>query len=348
MPNQRNESGVGKIVRSRQIGRRKEKWTLIIASMAIALVVAIPTTGYVINFVLPPREVVIQVNSIEYSLGDIVKMLRIYQKETEANEGTLNFSVLPFQVINNLVENELIKQNADSVGISISNEVVDSEVRRRILGPIDSESEATKEELDREFDEKYRRYLNMIQYSQKEHYEMVRLDLYKTILIDVLAEKIPSSQEHVHLYKMKVNTIEEADEARTDFLRGALFEEIIERYDKDAETIRTAGEIGWTPRGIFEEIDELIFNTLQIGELSEPLPELKIQSTEEIKLQVYMITGQELSREVSPSRLNTLKQNALAVWLSETRKDNTVLNNFNSEQYDWIIKQLSLSAQRKQ
>jgi hypothetical protein len=82
--------------------------------------------------------------------------------------------------------------------------------------------------------------------------------------------------------------------------------------------------------------------------LSEPLPELKIQSTEEIKLQVYMITGQELSREVSPSHLNTLKQNALAVWLSETRKDNTVLNNFNSEQYDWIIKQLSLSAQRKQ
>ena len=159
MANQRNTSGVGRITRSRRVERRKERWALLIASIAIALVIAIPSVGYVINFVLPPREVVIQVNSVEYSLGDIVKLLRVYQKQAEANQGTFNLSVLPFQVVNTLVENELIQQNADSAGISINDEEIESEVRKRILGPIDNDSQATQSELDREFAEKYRRYL---------------------------------------------------------------------------------------------------------------------------------------------------------------------------------------------
>ena len=166
--------------------------------------------------------------------------------------------------------------------------------------------------------------------------------------MEVLSQKIPSNQEHVHLYKMKVATDEEADEARTSFLRGALFAELVEKHDKDQETIRKAGEVGWIPRGIFEDIDELIFDTLEIGELSEPLPELNIQATQEIKLQLYMIAAKEESRQVSPSHLNTLKQNALDEWLSQEREDNDVQNNFNSDQYEWIVKQLSLSSQRNQ
>ena len=348
MANQRNTSGVGRITRSRRVERRKERWALLIASIAIALVIAIPSVGYVINFVLPPREVVIQVNSVEYTLGDIVKLLRVYQKQTEANQGTFNLSVLPFQVVNTLVENELIQQNADSAGISINDEEIESEVRKRILGPIDNDSQATQSELDREFAEKYRRYLNLIQYSQNEHYEMVRLDLYRTVLIEVLSEQIPTNQEHVHLYKMMIANDQEADEARTDYIRGALFEELVQSYDKDPETIRKGGEVGWVPRGIFEDIDELIFDTLEVGELSEPLPELNIQATQEIKLQLFMIADKDPSREVSPSHLNTLKLSSLDEWLSKERAENDVQNNFDSDQYEWIVKQLSLSAKRKQ
>ena len=141
---------------------------------------------------------------------------------------------------------------------------------------------------------------------------------------------------------------QEADEARTDYIRGALFEELVQSYDKDPETIRKGGEVGWVPRGIFEDIDELIFDTLEVGELSEPLPELNIQATQEIKLQLFMIADKDPSREVSPSHLNTLKLSSLDEWLSKERAENDVQNNFDSDQYEWIVKQLSLSAQRKQ
>ena len=61
-----------------------------------------------------------------------------------------------------------------------------------------------------------------------------------------------------------------------------------------------------------------------------------------------MIADKDPSREVSPSHLNTLKLSSLDEWLSKERAENDVQNNFDSDQYEWIVKQLSLSAQRKQ
>ena len=325
--------------------RKRERTALILGIVALVVIVAIPAAGYVVNFVMPPRQTVVQVNDTRYTLGDIVKLLRVFQRETEASGGTMNLGVLPFQVVNTLAENELMRQGAAREDLTVTPQQVDDEIRLRILGPLDPEAETTQDELDVEFKERYRRYLTLIQLSEDEHRDIVLLDLYRTVLQDTLGDRLPALLPHAHLYKVTVKTEEDADEVRTEFARGALLADLVERYDGDAEAIRKEGEVGWIPIGVNPQLDPLIFGILEVGELSEPQPEID-QSTNELSLLMYLVTERQEDRELADSDRNTLKQLAVAEWMAVERELNQIENHFNSEQYEWVVKQLLLSAQQ--
>ena len=329
----------------RREGRRRERTVLYLGIAAVLLVLIIPAYGYVANFVLPPRQVVVRVNDTTYTLGDIVRYLRVFQREAESSGGTMNLGVLPFQVVNNLAENELIRQGVSREGLVVSEEELVAELRLRVLGPMDPDSEATEDELTLEFQERYRRYLNIVQLTEAEHRDTVLLDVYREKLRDALEDEVPTVAPQVHLYKITLATEEDADEVRTEFARGALFSDLVERYDGGAEAIRKEGEVGWQPRGITPELDALTFDTLAIGELSDVQPEIA-SATNELTLAMYLVTEIDEAREVSASHRETLKQRAMQEWIAREWGTNVVENNFNSEQYEWIIKQIRLSASR--
>jgi foldase protein PrsA len=329
----------------RRPSRKRERAALVLGIVALLVIIAIPAAGYVVNFVLPPRQTVVQVNDTRYTLGDIVKLLRVFQRETEATGGTMNLGVLPFQVVNTLAENELMRQGAARENLTVTPQRVDDEIRLRILGPLDPEAETTQEELDLEFKERYRRYLSLIQLSEDEHRDIVLLDLYREVLQETLGARLPARLPHVHLYKVTVKTEEDAEEVRTEFARGARLADLVEQYDGDAEAIRKEGEVGWTPIGINSQLDPLIFDTLEVGELSDPQPEID-RTTNELSLVMYLVTERDDEREVTDTDRETLKRLALAEWMAVERELNQVRNNFNSDQYEWVVKQLQLSAQQ--
>ena len=98
--------------------RRRFAFALIGAFMLV--IVGILLAGYVVIFVRPPQQLVVRVNDVKYSRGDMVKLLRVRQKSLEVSGQRLDLSTDIFQALQLLVENEIIAQSAPSLGITTS------------------------------------------------------------------------------------------------------------------------------------------------------------------------------------------------------------------------------------
>jgi hypothetical protein len=341
--------------RRRQLSRgqrdgQRARLALVVAAVVVLIILAIPAYGYYATFVAPPREWVLQVNDATFTRGDMVKMIRLdlfgeTRQSQEANVGNM-----PFQAMQKMLNRELIRQGSPRYNIAVSNEDIDVETRLRIL-PVTEGSEVSPEELESEFQERYRQYLNVIQLSEKEHREIVAHDLWQGKLREILGQEVSTVLPQVRLYSLDVDSADMAREAQTEFARGATFEDLVERYSIITEAVRQGGEIGWIPRGVRPDLDDLIFG-LEPGVLSEPRQEFGGGSGQEgdagERTTLYLITEKAEAREVDPLNLEVLKTRALEAWLGQERENSEVRTRFDSDIYEWVLRQLSLSPGRTQ
>ena len=108
--------------------RRRQRLVLAAIGFAIFAIVAIFLAGYVIAFVMPPRELVVRVDDVEYTRGDLVELVRIRQKSVEFLGETFDASSGVFEALQLMVENEIINQTAPSIGITVSEMEIDGAV----------------------------------------------------------------------------------------------------------------------------------------------------------------------------------------------------------------------------
>lgn len=324
--------------------KRRQRVAIAIAVVVVLLVIAIPIYGWVTTFVLPPREVIVRVNDVEYDMGYLVKLMRMVQRQTEASGQTVNLGTVPFQMVQDLATNELIVQGAKERGLQVTEVELDEELRRRVLGPVDPESTSTPAELESEFQETYRQFLNQVQLTDGEYREIVERDMYRIKLEEHLGESIPREQEHVHLYALPVQSTEDVEEIRTKFQRGSTFTELVEEYALDSETLRREGEVDWTPRGVLETaIGDYIFDELPVGELSEGIPEYDANTSQDYFI-IYYVPEREASRTVSDANFELLRSKFVADWVIEERRRQDVVTDFDSNQYAWLAQKLRLTT----
>ena len=313
---------------------------------AILLILAIPAYGYYDTFISPPKEWIVQVNHKTYTQGDLVQLLRMYQRSAVPGED-FNLGSLPFQLINTLTENELVRQGAPREGINITNAQIDAETRLRFLG--DTTGTTTPaDQLERDFQEKYRGYLNLIKRSEERYRELVEYDLYREFLREHLGQRVERVQPQVHLYSIEIPPVDDplrlAEEIRTEYVRGAPFDELVKRDDlaQTSEAVRKGGEIGWVPRRILPDIDVLLFDDLEEKKLSDPIPSFNAEEGT-TTYTVYLISAKAEAREVEDNHYEILKTRVLQDWINEERKNNNVDTRFDSNRYEWVITQLRRS-----
>ncbi len=325
--------------------KRRQRVAVGIAVFVILLVITIPIYGWVTTFVLPPREVIVRVNDVEYDMGYLVKLMRMVQRQTEASGQQVNLGTVPFQMVQDLATNELIVQGAQARGIQVTDEELEAELRLRVLGPVDPESTSTPAEIETEFQETYRQFLNQVQVTDDEYREIVARDMYRIRLEEVLGETVPKEQEHIHLYAIQVPTQEDVEEARTKFERGSTFADLVEEYaPPGSETLRREGEVGWLPRGVLEEyVADLVFDELPVGELSEGVLEYDTNSNQDFFI-IYYVADREESRTVEQENLEILQSQVVADWVTEERRRQDVVTDFDSNQYAWLAQKLRLTT----
>ena len=318
--------------------------------ISMLIILAIPAYGYVSTFVLPPRQWVVQVNDESHNMGYLLKLLRMFQQGSQLGAPGVNLGTLPFELVNTLAENELIRQGAPSYEINVTRVEVDAEVRDRFLNN-PSDAETPPDQLEREFEERYRQYLNLIQISEDDHRVIVTSELYRQELRDYLGREVDRVQPQIHLFSIVIPSVENAaelvDEVQTEYARGTPFEELVARPDmnQSAEAVRKGGEVNWVPRGIYPDLDPFLFDELEVGALSEPIPDFNPGAGGNT-FTIYLVKEKADAREVEDRHLDTLKTRALEGWLQQERQVNVVRINFGSERYEWLLDQLRLSSAR--
>ncbi|GBD11473.1 Foldase protein PrsA [bacterium HR23] len=340
--------------------QRKARTAFVLGIVAVAVILAIPAYGYYATFIKPPREWVVQVNDRVFSMGYLVKLLRMFQRGSEITGQTANLGTLPFQLVQVLSENELVRQVAPRYNISVSKEDIDQEVRKRILGQRPANDTTPPDQLEREFQERYRQYLTTIRLSEQEHRQLVEWDLYRERMREYLGQSIPTVQPQVRLSRLTVATAEKAQEVVQRFQEGQPFPKLVSEYSIDDEEVRKDGDIGWVVKGIYPDMDDKVtcspgpgsttarempglFGGVQPGTLL--CPQMRQTGTEGQNVwQIYLVTETATAREVDAQQREVLKSRALDKWLSEERPKHIVRINFDSEKYAWVVKQLRIAS----
>ena len=335
----------------------KKRQRLVITAMVISILVVISTfiIGYIIVFVMPPRELVVRVNDVEYTRGDLLELVRIDQKTTEFMGGKFDASSVVFESLQQTVENEIINQIAPSHGITISEEQVDSMIDD-IMRPSESASLGKSEEqISRETSERYLAYLNTLQISQEKHRSIVRNEAIRERFRQYIGDSVPYVTEQVYLHRiitpitseMEIMIIKFDDLTRDAVdpieLREA-YKSVVREFSRDnSEIIRLGGEIGWVPRNVLLDYENLFFDLVP-GELSEPIPD----PNNDAQLIFFMISDREEARELDIETRDELKTKALQDWINIERKSHNIYAVFNSDIYNWIFQQLRLTTIEKQ
>ena len=331
--------------------RRRQRLTLITTSATIFLVLLVFIVAYVVLFVLPPRELVMRVNDVEYTRGDLVEQVRIRQKSAEFMGQTFDATTVIFQTLQAMVEVEIITQTAPTVGILVDDEDVDLEIDK-IMSPAEHmRLGKSQDQIKRETDERYVSYLNTVQISTEKHRALVKNALLRRQFKEYISGSIPLVAEQVHLYRllmpndgemdiMKLKFDDAVDNAKDPDSLADAYLQIVREFSIDSpETVRQGGEIGWVAKGVLPKYDYHFFDLVP-GELSDAVQDLDNSG----QTYFFMIAERHQARELSSTVREELKIKALQDWVNGKRKEHDVYAVFNSEIYNWVFEQLRITS----
>ena len=315
---------------------------LVIAGILIAAVS--------IKFVFPHRELIVRVDDVEYTRGDLVKLLQAKQKQFELVGGSFKSGREVFEALQALIETEMIAQVAPDYGVTASDEEVDAEIRRIFMPNVGS-AQVDARQIEREFEDRYGSFLNEIQLTNSQFRAEIRKQILRERFKQHIGESVPTVAPQARVHRIVLSPQDELELIRekfVDILDGrtdprvirAAFKALVREHSRDdAEIVRLGGDLGWGPKGVFKEYDDLIFS-LEVGKLSFQTPNFNDPQ----QLYVFLVSEKDEARAVDPVNLDRLKTAALQDWLNDERANHDVFAELNSDIYAWLLNQLRLTT----
>ena len=183
----------------------------------------------------PSSEVVIKVNNSSFTMSYYVNMLDAYTTDVDPNQ--IYFAA--DTVTESIVQAELLKQEAKSLGIELAPEEIDAQI----------------EENELPNNEAYR--------------DIVSAGLLVDKLREYFASQLPDTMEQAHVQVMLVESQEVADEVMTKIETGGNFTALVDEFSYSPQT---EGDLGWLPRELMPNtlIRDAAFN-ITPGRTREPI-----------------------------------------------------------------------------
>jgi len=237
---------------------------ILIIAAVLAVVGAGIYFGWYAPEVKPLHETVIRVNDTEFSMDYYVKTLK-YLIPGRARE-LANYGIemdisqvrsLAESTVTDIQTNELIRQEALALGISVSDEEVEEKIDEDFS------------DYDPSLLKNYRAVIKDVERAQMLVYKM--LDGY-------FDQQVPQSAEQRHIMAMFLESQSQADELKDRLEAGELFSDLADEFCVDSYCKSQEGDLGWHPREI---LSQLINSTVLVdsafsqeaGTLSQPVQE---------------------------------------------------------------------------
>jgi hypothetical protein len=329
--------------------RRHQRMVWAIGAALVLLIVAVVAAGVYDKFLRPPRVWAGSVRDAEFSMGDLVKRIRVLQGVT----GEVNLSIIPFEYLQDLLNAEVLRQASAGLGISISDADVDRALRSQFLPQAVSGEDTAPDQLQEEFREAYSGFLTRTGLSDKDYRGIIKEQLSELNLRGILAASIEDSQEQVEVEWIRLDPAGQIDpgevRARLDIEE---FNVVASDVNLPAGFSREDGYVGWLPRAAFPELEDAIFGNEDKD--VAPLAEVEFSDPVFTSTGIYILHGLSAPEQRELSNIMQFKINTeqVSLWyqnqLVRGGEDGWLRMNFNSDLYQWVAEQVDISSPRDQ
>jgi len=200
-------------VTKRQLSRsqRQQKRQRLVFGVGIFIIVAVLGIiggGWYITQYRPLHETVIRVNETEFNMDYYVKMLQVLQYSAD-------------KVVRVIQQNELIRQEAEGLGITVSDDEADEELKSHNPPFNDAHRDVVRNQI-------------LIRRLRDEYFE----------------QEVPLFAEQRQVRAMFLESESQAAEIRARLEGGESFTELAGEFSLDGSTKDKNGDLGWRPRDV--------------------------------------------------------------------------------------------------
>ncbi len=343
------------------IARRKQRMVLVVGLSIVLVVAGIIGYGFYDQFVVPPRVQAARIGDTVYTRGDLVNRMRMMQAASNALGQPFDLGRTPFEILGNMAEAEMIRRRAPEFNIQVTDRDVELAILAQFFPPTREGEEFVEGQLEREYKENYRRFLDVSHISDKDHRKVLEENIYRTKLRAKLGEKVPTVGEQVEVQWILVpaegeglpgGSTQQSRNPPPGVIRQRLDNEIFADVARQANADKTYanpdGYVGWVPKGAFTSLDETLFGSDEAEPITHNLVSQPISSPGGHYI-VKVTAGPEV-KEISEPMRERLKDQALEQWLFKEKEIGVEEGwwevKFNSEIYSWVIDQVQQASPR--
>jgi len=252
---------------SSAVRRDDERRVQVILRIAIALVavvvVGIGAFGYYQTSVKPKGESVIRVGDRAFDMGYMERRLRYTIRNANPEDLVLrNANSAVATILQDVSDEELDRRGAAELGISVSEDEIDAEIRLRLRVPETADTSV--------FAEAYRNEVRQSGLHPSEYREVVAARLLEEKLRQRFRAQIPATTEQIRLRDILVQQTE-LQKVLDRLKAGEDFAAVASEVSLDTTTKDKGGEMDWQPRGGMPPEAESAVFSLAVGQVSEPV-----------------------------------------------------------------------------
>jgi parvulin-like peptidyl-prolyl isomerase len=230
----------------------------------------------------------------------------LIQQGLNANstEGQAQLSQMSQMILDNLIDDALIAQEAAKDGVSVS----DADLNAAMQQLVDSAGGQAA------FDQS----LAQAGQTLDDARTLQGTQMLNNLMRDRVIANLGSMTEQVHARHILVDSAATAEALLAQIKAGADFGQVAQQSSQDSLTKASGGDLGWFPRGVLvsKEVEDAAFS-LQPGQISGV-----IQSA--FGFHIVQVLERDANRQVGPDQLLKLQQQAVEQWLSGLRAAATV------------------------
>ena len=310
---------------------RARRIRFFIISVVVVIILIIAGAIYYQTTFAPFQQAVVSIDKTTISMDYFLKRTRIS-------------GISPTSVLQQIVDEQLIKIRAPDYGITATPQEIDNALlftssSQNITGNL-ADNTTGRYLTESEFKTWYAGRLKSTGLTDAEYRDLTATGILAAKLQQYLASQVPTSAQQVHLNVVVTASSADALAAKARIQAGENFTAVAQDVSLDDKTRAQGGDIGWIPRGVLPYDDTLF--ALTTGIVSSPVAVNPSSSSTQYLL--FMVSEKAALRPIDASVIQTLKDKALSNWFLQESPQHaiTLVYDFNNAANQaWIDWQLS-------
>ena len=322
----------------------------LLAAVAVTVLVLVGVVGfsYYRTSIQPGREWTAKIDGeVIMTMNDVVQAVKAARLQSGEVGDAASLAASPYQVLETAIRNTLVHDAAPGFDVTVSREDVDKVLRDRFFPTTAPGVSVEHDQLEREYAERYRKFLTDADIGDDEYREGIAGLLYTRLMRDVLGEQLASeSPQRETLWIRLPSNYQNVEEIVGSLRAGADMGQMAIQVSQDpypAGQNNRPAYAGSVPFGAVPDIDGILFGARDRVDAAGAL------AVGEVSDSVVTPTGTYIVMPISPIEVGPvtsadmearLKQSALARWVEREREQRRVELRMDSERYAWVTERV--------